>query len=123
MLNERVVLHQVHPVKLGFDVTASVVSNVLLWRHCPRAGLAMRLGLPVIGSAAVLRWADIDLLREHPMGRYVLENMTPAAQAVRLGGDALMACGSWRRNAPMIVSGAVVIAVGWSRGLLRRTTS
>jgi hypothetical protein len=26
------VLHQVHPVKLSFDITASVASNVLLWR-------------------------------------------------------------------------------------------
>jgi hypothetical protein len=122
MLNDSVVLHQVHPVKLGFDITASVVSNILLWRQCPRAGLAVRLGLPLVGSAAVLRWGDMNALRHRRRGRYVLENMTPAAQAVRLGGDALMAHGAWRRNGPMILSGMIIIAAGWSRGLLRSTT-
>jgi len=42
-----------------------------------------------------------------------MENMTLPAQAVPLGGDALMAHGAWRHNRPM-----VVIAAGWSRGLL-----
>jgi hypothetical protein len=119
MLKDSVVLHQVHPVKLGFDITASVLSNVLLWRQCPRTGLAVRLGLPLIGSAAVLRWGDINELRHRRRGRYVLQNMTTTAQAVRLGGDALMAYGTWRHNRSMVLSGMVVIAAGWSRGLLR----
>jgi hypothetical protein len=29
---DRVLVHQVHPAKIGADVTASVVSNALLWR-------------------------------------------------------------------------------------------
>jgi hypothetical protein len=30
-LADKVLVHQVHPVKIGADLTASVVSNVLLW--------------------------------------------------------------------------------------------
>jgi hypothetical protein len=123
MLKDRVVLHQVHPVKLGFDITASVASNALLWRRCPRAGLAVRFGLPLVGSAAVLRWGDLNTLRLSRQGRYVVENMTPVAQAVRLGGDALMARGAWQRNVPMILAGMIIIAAGWSRSLVRPTSA
>jgi hypothetical protein len=33
-----ILIHQVHPVKLAFDLSASAVSNVLLWRHRLSAG-------------------------------------------------------------------------------------
>jgi hypothetical protein len=67
------------------------VSNVLLWRHLLRAGLAVRLALPVLGSALVLRFADLEPLRETPAGAYVLANMPLSAMAVRLAGDVMMA--------------------------------
>src|SRR6266536_94060 len=40
------------------DVTASVVSNVLLWRAQPKGAAVIRVALPVAGSVAVLRLAD-----------------------------------------------------------------
>jgi hypothetical protein len=42
-----ILIHQVHPVKLAFDIGASVVSNFLLWRHRLGAGLVSRYLLPV----------------------------------------------------------------------------
>jgi len=44
---EKALVHQVHPVKIGMDVTASVISNALLWRGHPKAALAVRAVLPV----------------------------------------------------------------------------
>ena len=35
---DAILVHQVHPVKLAFDIGASVVSNVLLWHHRLGAG-------------------------------------------------------------------------------------
>jgi len=34
---EKALVHQAHPVKIGMDVTASVISNALLWRGRPKA--------------------------------------------------------------------------------------
>ncbi len=114
---EEVLIHQVHPVKLAFDISASVISNALLWQHKLAAGVVSRYVLPVVGSALVLRFADLDRLRQTTRARYVLEHMPTASTALRLGGDTLMAVGAWRRKPSWLVAGALVVAAGWSHGL------
>lgn len=111
-----VLVHQVHPVKLAFDISASVVSNFLLWQHRLGAGLVSRYLLPVVGSSLVLGFADVDRLRDTPRGRYVLEHMPPATTALRLGGDMLMAVGAWRRKPSWMLAGALLVGAGWSHG-------
>jgi hypothetical protein len=111
---ERVLVHQVHPAKIGADVTASLVSNVLLWQARPKAAITVRVLLPLAGSAAVLRFADLDALARTGRGRYVLAHMPPSAQAVRLAGDALMGLGAYRHRGAVIIAGAAVVVTGWS---------
>ena len=122
-LAEKLIVHQVHPAKIGADVTASLVSNALLWRGRPRAALAVRLLLPAAGSLAVLTLADLDALAQTPRGRYVLAHMPPSAQAVRLAGDALMGLGVHRRSVVLLGAGAAVIAAGWSHAAWPRTSA
>jgi hypothetical protein len=112
---DEVLVHQVHPAKIGADVTASALSNLLLWKGRPRAALAVRVLLPLAGSLAVMRLADLDALAQSRRGRYVLAHMPPSAQAVRLAGDAVMGLGAHRRSPALLVGGAVVIAAGWSQ--------
>ena len=114
---DRVLVHQVHPAKIGADVTASIVSNVLLWRARPKAAIAVRLLLPLAGSAAVLRFADLDALARTGRGKYVLAHMPPSAQAVRLAGDALMGLGAYRHRYALIIAGGAVVVAGWSHGV------
>jgi len=111
---DRVLVHQVHPAKIGADVSASVVSNVLLWQARPKAAIAVRVLLPLAGSAAVLRFADLDAIARTGRGKYVLAHMPPSAQAVRLAGDALMGLGAYRHRCTLIIAGAAVVAAGWS---------
>lgn len=115
-MGEGALLHQVHPAKIGADVTASIVSNVLLWREKPRTAVAVRCVLPIAGSAAVLGLADLDALARTRRGRYVLAHMPPAAQAARLAGDALMGLGAYRRSPTLFAAGAAVVLLGWSHG-------
>ena len=122
-LADKVLVHQVHPTKAGADVTAAVVSNILLWRARPKAALAVRVLLPVAGSAAVLSLADLDALATTRRGRYVRANMPTSAQAVRLAGDAVMGLGARRRSPVLLVVGAAVIAAGWSRPAWPGTSS
>lgn len=116
MDRDAVLLHQVHPLKLSADISASLISNILLWRHRLGAGLAVRLLVPMAGSGAVLTMCDVESLRETEAGRYVLEHMPSEATAVRLAGDAVMALGAWRRSPNMMVAGLLIVAVGWSHG-------
>ena len=114
---EKVLVHQVHPAKIGADVTASIVSNILLWRARPKAAVVVRVVLPVAGSAAVLWLADLEALERTRRGRYVLTHMPPSAQAVRLAGDAVMGLGAHRRSVALLLAGAGVIVAGWSHGV------
>jgi hypothetical protein len=114
-----VLLHQVHPAKLAADVSSSLVSTALLWRRHVLAGLLFRYVPPLAVSAALLRFADLDVRRDRPSGRYVVAHMPPAAQAIRLAGDTMMAFGAWRRRPAIVAVGVVLIALGWSDGVLR----
>ncbi len=116
-LADGAVIHQVHPAKIGTDVAAAILSNTLLWRDRPTAAVAVRLILPMAGSAAVLGLADLDGLAQTRSGRYVLAHMPPSAQAVRLAGDALMGVGAYRRSGLLLLAGAAVIGAGWSHAL------
>ena len=113
-LADKAVVHQVHPAKIAADVTASVISNALLWTGRPKAAIAVRVLLPASGSLAVLSLADLDLVATTRPGRYMLAHMPPSAQAVRLAGDALMGLGAHRRSAALLIVGVIVIAAGWS---------
>ncbi|SCL32758.1 hypothetical protein GA0070624_4559 [Micromonospora rhizosphaerae] len=113
-LTERVLVHQVHPVKISADVTASLVSNLLLWRMRPKAALAVRVAIPVAGSVVVLSLADLAALARTGRGRWIQAHMPPSAQLVRLAGDAVTALGARRRRPALLFVGALVIAVGWS---------
>ena len=74
------------------------------------------LTLPVVASALVTH-GDCSWLKGTAAGRYVLAHMPPWAQAVRLGGAALMACGGWKRRPGLIALGLLVVAGGWCEGL------
>ena len=114
---DAVQVHQVHPVKLGFDITASIVSNFLLWRHRLGWGILTRYLLPPIGSAVVLRYGDVEALGQTQRGRYVLEHMPPATTALRLAGDTVMAVGAWRRRPSWMLAGTLLVVAGWLHGL------
>jgi hypothetical protein len=122
-LAEGALIHQVHPAKIGADVTASIISNALLWNARPKTAVAVRCLLPVAGSAAVLGLADLDSLSRTRRGRYVLAHMPPSAQAVRLLGDAVMGIGAYRRSSALMLAGAAVVAIGWSHALWPRPWS
>ena len=116
MDRDAVLLHQIHPLKLTADISASMISNALLWRHKLGTGLAVRFLLPLAGSGVVMTMCDVEALRETEAGRYVLEHMSSEATAVRLAGDAVMAVGAWRRSLNMVGLGLLLVAVGWSHG-------
>jgi hypothetical protein len=119
-MTEGALLHQVHPAKLSADVTASIVSDILLWRERPVAAVALRCLVPVASSAAVLGLADLDALSRTRRGRYVLAHMPPSAQAIRLAGDALMGVAAYRRSPALFAAGAAMVMVGWSHALWPR---
>jgi hypothetical protein len=116
---EDLVLHQVHWTKLAADASTEIVSLPLIWTGRRILGLIVHFLTPAIASAALLH-ADTTHLRSTRRGRYVLEHMPPAAQAVRLGGDVVMTIGARQRSGLLVTAGALIVMAGWSHGLVVR---
>lgn len=76
-LAAKMIVHQVHPTKVGADARPRWCPNLLLWRGRPKAALAVRVALPAAGSRAVLTLADLEALAKTAPVRYVLAHMPP----------------------------------------------
>jgi hypothetical protein len=117
---ERILYHQIHPLKLATDAGAAAGAAWLLWHR--RLGLAVVVGFvpPLVASALVLGLADLDRLKRSAFGRYVALHMTHTMEAVRLAGLAIFWLGAWFRLAWLLPIGLATVLAGWSRGLWRR---
>jgi hypothetical protein len=77
-LQERILYHQVHPLKLLTDVTTAVLSLWLLAEGRLALALLVMFLPPVIVSVVVMRSVSLEDIKASALGRYVLRYMTPA---------------------------------------------
>lgn len=110
-------LHQVHAAKLATDISADVASTWLMWHRRVPAALVASF-LPAAAASAVLIRRDLSGIRNTRRGRYVLAHMPPSAQAIRLAGLVMLWRAAYRHRLAGIAAGHVLVAVGWSHGLL-----
>lgn len=115
---EKVLYHQIHPLKLLTDVTAGFAALPLLRRHRLRAALLVTLVPPILSSILIIRYADLEPYKRSAFGRYLERYMTREMQAVRLAGYLIMALGAWYRRPWPVPLGLLVVLFGWSRGVL-----
>ena len=116
---EKALFHQIHPLKLGTDILAEVVSLYFLWRHQLIIGLITHFVPPILASVLLISLADFERQRSSPLGRYISWHMTRSMEGLRLGGDIVMAVGAWLRQ-PIVIAGGLLIVLGaWSGGRLR----
>ena len=115
-LREKALYHQIHPAKLATDILAEPISLYFFWRHDLALGLATHFLPPIIASALVMRFADLEPLMASPLGRYVGRHMTRRVEAARLAGDLIMVAGAWSRWPWLFVLGLGVVAAAWLSG-------
>jgi hypothetical protein len=89
-----VLYHQIHPAKLAADITGSIISTYLMWHR--RFGPAMLAAwVPaILGSALVLRFADLERLKHSAFGHYIRQFMTRRIEAWRFAGQIVMWVGA-----------------------------
>jgi hypothetical protein len=116
---ERVLYHQIHPVKLLTDVGTAAVAAFLFWSH--RAAWALVVGfVPSIAvTVALIRWADLEPYRASAFGRYLRRFMTQRVELARFAGLAPLWGGAWLRRPVVIAAGVVWILGCWLVGLVR----
>lgn len=119
-LRDRVLYHQVHPLKLATDIGTTLLAVPLLWQHNLALGLAVALAPPVVASALLLRFADLRPIASSRLGSYLRRYMGARVQGVRaVGGIAVLVGASYQQ--PLVIGlSVVVIGLAWANGLARR---
>lgn len=110
--------HQIHPAKLLTDWSTAFIAAWLFWEGHLVLGLAVGLVPAPIASALVIRFADLERLKDSAFGHYIARYMTTAAQTVRLLGAAIFWIAAWYHSWVGMATGLLVIVVAWSYGLL-----
>jgi hypothetical protein len=113
---ERLLYHQVHPLKLLTDVTSSFSSSWLLWQQ--RWAMAASVAfLPSIVVSALLLWrADLEPWAHTPIGRYVARFMTRKVEALRFCGQLLMWAGAALHVVWWLPLGMMIVVFAWLKG-------
>ena len=119
---EKLLYHQIHPLKLAVDIGGGVVSTWLLWRHDLLPAMLIAWLPSIAVTLVMLRWMDLTRQRDSAFGRYMAHHMTRLAEAIRLGGQIITWLGAWWHAPWAIVVGAAIIVAGWTYSLpLRRS--
>jgi hypothetical protein len=120
---ERKLYHQIHPVKLGTDISVTLPFLYFLWEHHPIIAAIVGFVPPILVSAVMLTFPpDLERQKNSRLGRYISRYMTPTIEVIRLLTLVPMAYGAWVHEPWWIVLGVVVLVGAWCNGLLPRLT-
>jgi hypothetical protein len=114
---EKLLYHQIHPLKLAVDLSSSFVSTWLFWRHELVLGLLMAWVPSVLVTFAMVRWMDFSRQRDSKLGSYIARHMTRLAEAIRFGGQFVAWFGAWFDAVWAIAVGYAIVVVGWTYSL------
>ena len=114
--HDRLLYHQIHPIKLTTDVATAAAAAVLLWQH--RLAFALLVGFvpSIVASLILLRWADLEPYRRSVFGRYVGRFMTRRVELARLAGLVPLWGGAWLQRPVLIGLGVIWIVGCWLMG-------
>lgn len=113
---EKALYHQIHPGKLATDISSAVVSLYLFWNQELALGLIVNFVPAVIGSAIILRYADLERIEKSAAGAYLRRFMTRTVQGIRFAANVLMIVGAWYHELWLILAGLAVVLVAWFHG-------
>jgi hypothetical protein len=116
-LRERVLYHQIHPIKLLTDVGTATLAAVLFWHHALGAALVVGFVPSIAVSYSLIRWANLEPYRNSAFGRYVRRFMTRRVEAARFAGLIPLWGGAWTHRAAVVGVGALWIVGCWLWGV------
>lgn len=116
-LKEKVLYHQIHPLKLAADIGCEPVSLYFFWHHDLVLGLTMHFAPPIAASLILIRFADFEAIKRSRAGAYLRRNMTRIVEGIRLAGDIVMVFGAWFHQPYLIILGLAGVVLAWCSGL------
>ncbi|EPG72590.1 hypothetical protein LEP1GSC058_0882 [Leptospira fainei serovar Hurstbridge str. BUT 6] len=116
-LNEKLLYHQIHPLKLCVDFSTGLYTTYLAWHHNLSWFLILFLIPSILITILLIKFADLESLKNSAFGKYVKKYMSKTTQGIRLAGQILMWTAAWFHLTVLIGTGFVVIIGGWLFGL------
>ena len=120
-LKEKILYHQIHPLKLAADIGSEPVSLYFFWHHDLVLGLATHFVPPIAASLTLVGCADLETIKSSNPGRYLQRHMTRTVEGIRLAGDVVMVSGAWFHQPALIVAGLAVVVIAWCSGCFGKT--
>jgi hypothetical protein len=118
-LEERILYHQAHPMKLVVDAGAGFGALGLFWAHAWGPAVVLGMGPPALASVLVIGLADLESVARTRLGGYVRRGMILPVQLLRLGGYLLTGYAAWNHSAWILAAGLFLIVSGWLTGAAR----
>jgi hypothetical protein len=122
-LQERILYHQIHPLKLAVDFASGIAALYFAWQQQLGAATIAALAPSVLVTFYLTQFADLSAQKDSPLGAYIAKYMTDKIQQARLFGYGLMFLSAWERNWLGVAARLGLIAFGWGRGWLQERWS
>lgn len=117
-LQEKNLYQQIHPIRLITDWLSGIAACVLFWSHDLWIGVALSFIPSLIVSLFVIKFADLEKIRQSAFGEYFKRTYNKKIDLIRFVGFMVAAGASWWQNIPGIVLGFIIIIATWTYGLV-----
>ena len=122
-MKEKILYHQIHPLKLSADIGCEPISLYFFWHHDLALGLATHFVPPIAASLILILLADFEAIKRSRAGAYLRRNMTGTVEAIRFAGDIVMVLGAWFHQPLLIILGLAGVVLAWCSGIARQVSS
>lgn len=117
-LQEKNLYQQIHPVRLAADWLTGIGACWCFWQDEIWYGVALSVVPSLIVSLLVIRFADLDKIRQSKFGEYFKRTYNKKVDLIRFAGFVIAAGASWWQNIPGVAAGVAVILGTWTYGLI-----
>ena len=118
-LLEKNLYQQIHPLRLFTDWTSGLYACYLFWNQELIPGLVLAFGPSLIVSLIILRFTDLEKLKNSRFGRYYKRTYNKTVDFTRFGGFVVMAAGSWNQTIQIVGVGLIIIIGTWTYGIFQ----
>lgn len=117
-LKEKILYHQIHPVKLFVDISSGILTTVFAWEHQVVWFLILFLVPSVVVSWLIIKYSNLEPVKYSRLGKYIRHYMTKLIEAIRLIGQIIMWVAAWFHLPVFLVAGFLIIIGGWLNGII-----
>jgi len=117
-LQEKNLYQQIHPIRLLTDWISAIAAFVLFWNHELWFGVILSFIPSLIVSLFVIRFADLEKIRQSAFGEYFKRTYNKKVDLIRFLGFVVASGASWWQNIPGIAIGFIIIIATWTYGLI-----